>query len=642
MLTLQLPDIDVPWMELEDNAADMAMRAATAAGYLGDASAAWTRFHGCYRHPGTQDQVHAAVEELKEPMENWQRSLRDAAETISGFAASGRILAARARELHQVFGQLSQTTETDNENEQQNAAEQQLKEDAAALKREWTDLQQTTAATLADISYGNGAGLPMGAVPGGRVLPAVAWPTLTGRLDERFGTLDPQALLPSLAGLDDAELREWAAANPEAAALLAGRALTGPFLAGTAEALMQKAMANGADLAEDGVAGIRTTWLGLSPQDQERLMLLYPAVFGNLNGVPFTQRAKANLITVPGLQHTVREQLAQLREPVLDDYPQNTRNSYYSWKTEHEKWLKLRGPLEKILRGLDHAVDQNIQVVMVNTEGNGQIVTMTGTPSRKTKYLAALVPGSGANLGELRSYSDRFAAVYGEPSDKKVGFYWQGTDLPQDVVWDNRNSDFNESGAPRLAAFDFAVDLEIPSDARTTYVGYSAGGSLLGTGEREGLDSTNIVYVAPAGPGHGVGGVEDTANPAANRYWLQARDDVLIGSAQKVGGGGHGKSFLRSGTPTVMGVTRLETGFIDPADPRSVVTGHEEYFVPGSTSAMNLTGVIEGTWVSPFVEYVTHWEIEYSYRESPIESRPEDFTGGKLKLVDVKTLEEQP
>ncbi|MFP3467709.1 hypothetical protein, partial [Leifsonia sp. SIMBA_070] len=82
--------------------------------------------------------------------------------------------------------------------------------------------------------------------------------------------------------------------------------------------------------------------------------------------------------------------------------------------------------------------------------------------------MAALIPGSGSNLGELHSYSNRFAAIYGDTSGDKVGFYWQGTGIPQDVVWDNRNSDFNETGAPRLAAFDFAVDLEIPADARTT------------------------------------------------------------------------------------------------------------------------------------------------------------------------------
>ena len=55
MRSLQLPHIDVPWDELEDSAADMVLRARTAADYLVDAAAAWDRFRDYYHHPATQD-----------------------------------------------------------------------------------------------------------------------------------------------------------------------------------------------------------------------------------------------------------------------------------------------------------------------------------------------------------------------------------------------------------------------------------------------------------------------------------------------------------------------------------------------------------------------------------------------------------
>ena len=87
MLSLQLPHIDVPWDELEDNAAEMVLRAGAAADYLSDAAAAWGRFRDCYQHPDTQEQVYAALQELQEPIENWHRSLQEAARTISGFTA---------------------------------------------------------------------------------------------------------------------------------------------------------------------------------------------------------------------------------------------------------------------------------------------------------------------------------------------------------------------------------------------------------------------------------------------------------------------------------------------------------------------------------------------------------------------------
>ncbi|WAP52349.1 hypothetical protein OL239_03445 [Arthrobacter sp. ATA002] len=635
MRSLRLPHIDVPWEVLEDEAADMALRAGTAAEYLGDASAAWARFRGCYHHPATQDRVYTALDDLKEPAGNWQRSLRDAAETIGEFTAGGRLLARRALALQDVFRQLGRNPDPGEAGDKQDLAEQQLKDDAAALERSWTDLQETTAAVLAGISYGAGAGLPMAAVPGGNVLPAAHWSALTGKLDERFGAIHPDALLPSLLGLNEAELREWGAANPEAAALLANRRLTGAFWMQRAEAVMQKAMAGGAHLTPDGIAGIRAAWLGLPASDRERLLLLYPAVFGNLNGVPMAERARANLLTVPGLQQNLREKTAGLPEPRRDDY-----RDWGQWKHDHDEWTALRGELEGKLTGLNYAVTQNIQVVMVNLDGNGQIVTMLGTPSAGTEIMGGLVPGTRARLAELETGTSSLAAVFGPAGDGKLGFYWQGSDLPQNVILDNASSAYNEKAAPLLAAFDYAVDLEIPADARTTYVGYSAGGSMLGTGEREGLDSANIVYVAPAGPGHEVSGPQDTASPGANRYLVQTRSDLLIMGAQGVGGGFHGGSFLEGGSVDRMGVIRLESGFRDPADPDTLMGGHVDYFEMNSTSAENIKGVIMGGKVSLFVEDVWYSTADGGFYVSPIELRPEDYAGGRLETVNVPDLEQ--
>ncbi|GAA1120544.1 hypothetical protein GCM10009582_17210 [Arthrobacter flavus] len=632
MVMPQLPDIAVVWDELEDAASDMALRAQVSADYLADAATAWLRFRDYYVEPTTQEQVYTALDDLKEPTENWQRSLQDASTIISDFVTSGRALAARKQELQRlIFRQ--QETDPDSLDESENSPANQ----ATVLTREWTELQETTAAALAGIGYGDGAGLPMGAAPGGTLLPTVEWASWTTSLNEQFGPLNPALLLTSLTGLNESELAAWAAANPEAAALLANRTMMGPFGIGTPEAIMQAAMGGDADLSEQGIAGIRAAWTGLSEEDQERLLLLFPAVFGSLNGVPFAQRAKANNITVPGYRHTAEEELAALKEPMMADFPSDDDGAY-EYVHAHVEWSAEQDRLKSQLKGLEYAVDNHVQVVMVSMAGNGQVVSMTGAPSPDTTVMSTVVPGTGATLGGLESYTDRVAAINGEPSDQKVGFYWQGTDLPQKLVMDNASPHFNETGAPRLAAFDYAVDLEIPSDARTTYVGYSAGGSLLGTGEREGLDSTNIVYVAPAGPGHEVGSPEDTANPDANRYWVQTRTDP-ISAAQFFGGGSHGSSWWKGGSPNQMGVTRLETGFLDPRNPDSVMGGHEDYFTPASTSAQNISGVINGTKVSLHVEddyiYGRYGAVAYS----PLETSPDDYTGSKLKTITVEELE---
>ena len=55
-----------------------------------------------------------------------------------------------------------------------------------------------------------------------------------------------------------------------------------------------------------------------------------------------------------------------------------------------------------------------------------------------------------------------------------------------------------------------------------------------------------------------------------------------------------------------MDPVRLETGFLSPEDPGSLMGGHTDYFRQDSTSATNIQGVIEGTEVSPYVEDQIH------------------------------------
>ncbi len=482
----------------------------------------------------------------------------------------------------------------------------------------------------------------MSASMGGAVLPAVGWAALTSGLDDRFGALDPVKLVPLLAGLDREGLRQWAEVNPDGAALLAGNQLPARSANGivlgsslrSSEMIMRQAMVDGANLTEQGIEGIRQAWISLPEPEQDRLLLLYPAVFGSLNGVPFAQRARANLVTVPGNKRTLEGQARSLRAAIAHDLVGPGNQGRSATARERVK------AIDEQIQGLDFAIDNNVQVVSLSLEGEGRIVTMTGTPSTDTRTMDILVPGTGANVGLLEDYSTKHAAIGGSPATNKVSFYWQGADLPP-LVRDNLTSSYNEKGAPTLAAFDHAVDLEIPVEVRTTYVGYSAGGSLLGTAEREGLDSTNIVYVAPAGTGHNVGGPEDTSNPDANRYWIQTRDDP-IALAQLGGGGFHGKSLSSGGNPTqVMGAIRLESGFNAQRDPSSLMSGHMDYFNETSTSASNIREVVDGSGkVSPFVEYEAMVAGGRAVVFSPIEESPEDYVGRKMNRVPVRTLEE--
>lgn len=133
----------------------------------------------------------------------------------------------------------------------------------------------------------------------------------------------------------------------------------------------------------------------------------------------------------------------------------------------------------------------------------------------------------------------------------------------------------------------------------------------------------------------GVHRTGDTQNADANRYWIQTRDDQIRMTQGGLGGMVHG------GSPLQMGAIRLEAGFMDPSDPRSLLSGHEKYFTPGSTSVSNIQGVIDGTEVSLFVQddYVLNEVQGEGMKIVSPETAPEEFTGDQLPTVTTESLE---
>lgn len=644
------PHIDVPWDNLEDSAMDMGTRAGTTSSYLKDAQTAWKRLSGAYEHDETQATVYTALDDLTTPVENWSDALGTAKTAIGDFVDTGRKPQKESESLSAALPGLKAKVEADPDGEDSETSAQvnDFNERARQLRSDWKVAQSTAADTLDGITAGTGSTLPMSETLGGPSLPKVSWADFTSGLDEDFGEVRPEDLLASLRGLSTEELRTWAVANPEAAAVLANNELTAGPTPGSAEAIMWEVVQNNDELTPEGIDGIRNAWLGLDSTDQERLFMLYPGQFGSLNGVPMAARASANIITVAGFREIVRIKRQKLGDkPVRDDYSRERPsgrgsilgdqgtgefiNDVAAWNAESKR-------LDSMTQGLDFATENGSQIVLLSLKGDGRVVSMQGTPTSSTSNVSTLVPGTGADLSQLDSYTERLDAINGVADPEAVSFYWQGADLPDEIL-DNATSKYNEDGGERLAAFDYAVDAEVPRSARSTYVGYSAGGSMLGTAEREGLTSSNIVYVAPAGTGHDVGSPEDTANNSeAHRYWAQTRDDP-IHHAQDWGGGYHGSSFWSGSQPDhQMGAIRLESGFENPKNPDSIMNGHTDYFGKKSTAAANIRSVIEGGDVSLYVED-QRGAGPGGHPYSPLEEHPEDYAYGKLETVSTESLE---
>ncbi len=642
-----VPVISASWDDLRGHSTDLLNRANAASSFFTQASADWARFRSAYSHAATQEQVNTAVDELAAPMQEWAAAVSAANGILVDFCDTGAALQARAVELSEerpgIYAKYLATQEEGEEADPADAAAiSTFNERVSQLKTEWDALVEDTSSSLRGISGGTDDMLAAHAGLGEQLLPVADWVALSSGLNERFGDMSPSALARILNGLSGEDLRLWADANPEAAAVLAQNRMVGPYATGSPEHTMMTAMQDGTDLTEAGVLGIRNAWNSLDAKDQERLLLLFPAVIGNLNGVPVAARARANTITVAGLREITEQAIKDLQRnrpkfpTVRVDTIENaeqTDEDIIKYGVEDAAYQAELKRLEQIRKGLDYAMQQDSQVVAVGLEGNGRILIMNGTPSSATATAAVLVPGTEATLGSVEDYMGKLANVDRLPDPDHVSFYFQDIDLPQRLIVDNATSAFNEAAAPRLAAFDYALDLELRPETRTTYIGYSAGAGALGTAERVGLDSTNIVYVAPSGTGHEVGSPQDTQNAEASRYWLQAGDDP-IKNAQVLGGGAQGDGFIGGSNPArQMGAQQLESGFIRHATGGALVSGHVEYFTQGSTSALNMQGVISGTKVYPKVPEIIHSSDGFVWYENPLETHPEDYRGKKMPSV---------
>ncbi|GAA4775396.1 alpha/beta hydrolase [Citricoccus nitrophenolicus] len=642
------PDAEASWTTLTEKAADLKSESKRLQEAMDGARTSWRGLESGYQHPDTQEQVWTALDDLVPHAEDWATALSSAQDAVDDFVETGKPLQTEREALDTAKPGLSSRRSSALSSDDESLVEEvrtdiiAFNERASALTTDWETAQETLSTALAAISIGTTEGLPL--VTGHRDSDTGVqdWSKMTSGLDEKFGEIDPDVIWKDLKGLDEDELRDWLEANPEAARALAEHRWEDNPPAGTPESIMDAAMDGDAHLTEDGIKGIQEAWLSLSDAERERMALLYPGVIGVLNGVPLATRGQTNQITVAGLREQTAETLAEHRE----NRPQNAPGNAYErgqWEDELER-------LETVQDGLDQAWDAygreqfpsnpeaqpGYTTLFVSTAGNGQIATMRGTPSANTERVATFIPGTSTTIASVDGYNQKLDTIDG-PTDPEgtVSIYWAGTDFPQSLVGDNKDSTFNEQGAPLLAAFDHAADLDIPASARTTAIGHSAGGSMLGTAERgpEGLTSDNIVYVAPAGQGHEVGSPADTANPDANRYWIQTNYD-RIRHAQDLGGGGHGPSWWEgSDIDGAMGATRLEAGYLNNGDVMGkddgFAGGHSDYFEPDSTSALNLEALIHGG-DSEVVLY--HEKVDdpgpSASTTDPIVDRQDELSGG--------------
>jgi len=346
---------------------------------------------------------------------------------------------------------------------------------------------------------------------------------------------------------------------------------------------------------------VRDYWDALSRTEAEQLIAARPELIGALDGVPFDQRAAAN-------RRLIRTALdARLADG----------------EGESPRVRALRSMLAPA-PGPDGTLRPR-QFVVFSDEGNGRYVEQIGELTPEAAGVGVFVPGTGSRLDTVDRERGR-ALTLARDSGATVFVYADG-ELPQEIVNGGASAalrlpvfgylaaDQALSGsaadprpaaemAGKLVAFGAALDVEADGaapQAPVTYIGHSYGGSVVGTAEQLGLRADNVVYASSAGTGV-LDGPWHNPNPEVHRYSLTAPEDP-IQWVQRYGGAVHG------GDPDqAPGVLRLDTGlYADRPDgsPGEIVAGtagHSRYLDdPGSTAFANLSAVLAGRPVTPYV-----------------------------------------
>ncbi|WP_349426007.1 alpha/beta hydrolase [Microbacterium sp. LWS13-1.2] len=373
---------------------------------------------------------------------------------------------------------------------------------------------------------------------------------------------------------------------------------------------------------------IRQVWDSLDRAEKDALIAASPHVIGNLDGIPIGDRVAANRLNIEdeiAAREAEIERLERLRDAAVD-------RSYQGQGAVEQVYDDLIAEQQRLIDYYEGLLTQEIQVVdetgAVRTETGARVVVfdpahqaiatyhgpldpVTGDIPSWVRSVAISVPGTGSNMTDFGD--DRAADLQAAAGPSTAVFQWAGGAFPQSIP-EAMSTSYSHDLAPRLR--DFAAGIAVPGSATLTVLGHSYGGAAVGLAEAAGLRADRVLYVAAAGMGDGVSGVDDFPHTSdVPHYAMMSRNDMVVGLIQGSEGdlhALHGQSTLTAG-----GVTRLETGVIDAARADSddiedynvagngmpsAIDSHSSLYTPGSTAFENMVAVITGGQAEVYAE----------------------------------------
>lgn len=206
-------------------------------------------------------------------------------------------------------------------------------------------------------------------------------------------------------------------------------------------------------------------WSELSPAQKQVLMQKDSLTIGNLNGIPFEDRADANQITAA----------RRLNESDL-----SSEESAY---------------LQAVVNpppGTDR-----IRLAVYDRE-NDRLVEMVGHATDTTTTYVTYVPGTDTSMDSLyRGDSQQIARYLTEKDPNTVVFVYKDGKFPADII-QARDRSFAVNNSARLSEFQHAVDLEATPQARTVAIGHSWGLADITYAEQKGAHYDEVISLSGA------------------------------------------------------------------------------------------------------------------------------------------------
>lgn len=390
-------------------------------------------------------------------------------------------------------------------------------------------------------------------------------------------------------------------------------------------------------------AAIRAVWDAMTPEQREKLITDFPMLIGNLEGIPLRDRNTANVITAKAHRAELEKNIKMLQmleklgtrvdltDLIADRKAADLAGIIADMKGEVKSIDAMLGDRNEKYANEKDASGINFGVYLVYDEDGKKIaqdgVVIVGFNPLRDSYITfqgaldvttgdvpdwlqdvgVFVPGTTSRLAEFTTDLKHGDDFMSESGNKAGYFTWHGAPMPQ---FDNSHSaeaamrGFSDTAAPRLASFVNSLRLSARTDI--VPVGHSYGVVVLAKAEAMGLEADRVVYVAPAGLGEGVAGIDEFPETGdVPHFSLQARNDAIVGISQGLLSGfglGHGSADPLEGP----GITRLETGYLDREHPeagtieekKNPVESHTAVLTVGSTSMRNITNVVTGDPVS--------------------------------------------